>query len=82
MIIDTKVPIPNPYKPNGRNSGSQYPLDELQPGDSFFLGGENALSRLGSATSYYYLKHGKRTRFTVRKVTENGIEGGRCWRLV
>lgn len=72
FIIDRDVPIP---ADDGRGRKSIYPFRDMLVGDSFFAI-NNVLRR---AASLYGKRHNK--VFTVRKVTEDGVIGYRCWRV-
>lgn len=54
-----------------------YPFEKLKPGQSFFIPGETSPHRIASCLN----KKGLNLLFSVRTVIENGILGGRCYRL-
>jgi len=72
--IDANVPMPATTL-----RGSKYPVEALQPGESFFV----PTKKVTSVSVYSCCKRvAARNNFTIamRKVTENGIEGCRIWR--
>lgn len=71
---DTSIESGLPISPTFR--ASKYPLDDLEVGDSFFMPGRGMSSRLCNASHRWRPKE-----FTARKVNENGIIGGRIWRV-
>ncbi len=74
--IEKGVPIPSVTRYGG---GRQrlYPLDLLEPGESFFVPGPRK-SITGAAS--YWGKVSKRT-FITRPYTEGGVQGTRVWRM-
>lgn len=72
--IEESVDLPSRYSPNGRPF--LYPFDQMEPGQSFFVGDGcgNITSCRRAAYSY-----GKRTG---KKFTSRAVEGGlRVWRV-
>lgn len=56
-----------------------YPFDTMSVGDSFFVEDSSPRPKVLTAAS----NHGRRTgsRFTTRRVVENGLNGFRVWRI-
>ena len=71
----------NIQMPAKRHKSTTYPFSEMEIGDSFFVkeGEINNPHKLYTANSYYGSRNNK--KFTVRKTTENGYIGWRCWRI-
>ena len=73
--IDKDIPIAaHPPK----TKVSKYPWPDMEVGDSFFLPGIKTADFSGAAHSAG-LRTGK--KFSLRSVTEDGVEGARCWRV-
>jgi hypothetical protein len=67
------VPIPKVRFPNR----TLYPIDDLQPDESFFIAGDRASAKLSSVVGNY---NSPDRKFTVRACTDNGITGARLFR--
>lgn len=67
--IQDDIPIP------GRFHRNQYPIHELEVGQSFFAAGRS-VSDFGG-----YKARVKPRKFLCRTVTENGVKGVRVWRI-
>jgi hypothetical protein len=67
--IDKDVPMPNGGK------RAKYPLGEMEIGDSIFVPG---VSNQGISGSFFVQRP---KRFSVRTVTEGGVNGVRVWRV-
>jgi len=67
--IDKDVPIPQVL--------GQYPFEQMEIGDSFFAAGHTTNQIQNAASNHR--KKGK--KFRSRRVTENGVEGTRIWRI-
>ncbi len=69
--IDKNIPIPSPRG----GSASMYPLDTMEIGDSFFIGGvESRLLQIRIM--------GKAQTKNPKKFTTRTVDGGiRCWRI-
>lgn len=65
--IDKNIPLPK--------SRNNYPLGDMEIGDSFFIPGATP-ARMGSAFANY-----KPKKFSGRTVTEDGVKGCRVWRV-
>lgn len=69
--------------PPMRFATSQYPLAELDVGESFFVpGGEDLVktrASLSAAIANHYRRNKSQRRFTVRTVTEGDVKGLRVW---
>jgi len=80
FTIDKDIPAPSP-----RRQQFRYPFAEMAPGNSFFFTPDARYSleserhRIDGAAREARQSLG--FRFTVRKVTERGVLGFRCWRL-
>lgn len=74
MAFEIQKGIPLPKINRGTNGGRKwkYPLLEMEVGDSFFA--PDTRPSVGSAR-----KHG--IKVTVRRVTEDGVDGWRVWRV-
>lgn len=90
ISIDDAIPVPT-GSTRGRK-GTIYPFDKLEIGQSFFIANptdpeaksdafKSLSSTAASATRRYTEGDTVHKRFIVRRVTENGIEGARCWRV-
>jgi hypothetical protein len=79
--IDSNVPLPTRVR-RSSSLEKQYPFKDLDPGQSFFVPKSEAkptslqsgISRMNKRTPADGMK------FTIRPVTENGVEGSRIWR--
>ena len=71
-MIDSNIPVPV-----GKLTGRKYPFAEMQVGDSFFA--PVSMAKIRNALAHH--KMGTGVRFAVRTVTENGVDGARCWRV-
>lgn len=75
FTVESNVPMPTTTL-----RGSKYPVEKLQPGDSFFVPAKKA-----SPVSVYSCckRIATRNNFTIsmRKLTESGVEGCRIWRI-
>ena len=72
MII-TQEKIPLPPAPRGRPS--EFPFRDMENGESFFVPHRQKplpITDWRAITGF---------KFATRRVTENGIEGIRCWRI-
>lgn len=77
--IDDGIPLPTDYRPD-RPSGpnaKKHMADCLAVGQSYFVEAST------EATNFAIKKEARATgkTFTRRKLTENGVEGHRVWRL-
>lgn len=79
--IEKNVPLPETAQ--STKGSLKYPLDSMSPGDSMFVAGDRALSRLNS-----YIFQAKQrgviantTVWTIRKTTEGQTLGARVWRV-
>jgi hypothetical protein len=86
--IDKYIAIPAPKRRLAAyKRPEKYPYSHMQPGDSFFVpGGRVSASdkRVGltlNVTIHHVRKRFPGTKWTVRAVTENGINGVRVWRV-
>lgn len=74
FTVESNVPMPATTL-----RGSKYPVEKLQQGDSFFVPAKKS-----SPLSVYSCckRIAVRNNFTIsmRKMTENGVEGCRIWR--
>lgn len=77
--VDKKVPLPQRLS---RPKRSKYPLEHLNVTDSFFVPHAKSTSFSGTVQNFR-LSHPDKAhwKFTVRTVTENGVEGVRLWRI-
>lgn len=59
----------------------KYPFGDLEKGQSFFVPLKDLkhAQQLRGAAAHFARRHG--IKFTVRKRTEEGVEGLRCWRV-
>ncbi len=72
--IQSNIPVPT-----GRVNS--LPLDKMKKGDSFFVPKtELDYSRLRTRATYYQTV-ARGTTFSIRRVTENNVEGCRIWRV-
>lgn len=75
--ITKNIVIPPKQRPS--NGPKKYPFLEMEIGDSFFV------PRLENGRLNYSATHAlpkeARKNITARKVTENGVDGVRYWRL-
>lgn len=79
--IEKGVTIPQHRHQYGK---SKYPFMKMEVGDSFFVTtGNSTPARKQSALTSRALQVSKKFggRFSVRKVTENGVTGYRVWRV-
>jgi len=70
-IILEKIPLP----PAPRGRPSEFPFRHMDNGDSFFVPHRQKplpITDWRDATGF---------KFATRRVSENGIEGIRCWRV-
>jgi hypothetical protein len=72
FLIESNVPVP---ETRGRSTGLQFPFEQMQIGDSFFLEKEKIATARTAADSYR--KRHPEWDFTTRK---DG-EGCRLWRV-
>ena len=70
--IDKNVPLPKLRSPLNK-----YPWADMQVGDSFFIPQDPATVR----ASLYSCTKWARIKIATRRVTENGVEGIRVWRI-
>lgn len=78
--IESGIPLPPPAN---RGPKSQYPFDNMQPGDSFFVPCSEAdfiklSNRLTGAISRYRKVHPE-AAFSVRRVDGESVNGIRVW---
>jgi len=71
--VDKGIPVPN-LGSHGRSV--KYPFRTMAVGESFFA---PDMSTTGLITA---ARHYRPSRFTCRKVVENGVKGARCWRVL
>ena len=71
--VDDNVPMPTKGAPGWK----KYPFAEMEVGHSFFAPLPSTM--LSNASINWGKAHGR--RFSVRKVTENGVQGARVWRV-
>lgn len=78
--IDHNIPMPTPSAPEG------YPFADMQPGDSFFVpAGRAGCAKLrvyvNAAATRYRKASGHNIKIRSFRVTENGVDGLRVWRV-
>ncbi|RID91871.1 hypothetical protein D2N39_11580 [Gemmobacter lutimaris] len=69
--------IPMPEVVSGRRA--KYPWDDMEVGESFFIGGVSESTISSSRLTAQKRLEGR--KFAVRSVTENGVEGVCAWRV-
>lgn len=87
FTIDTNVPLPNIQRGGGGggNRESKYPFSKLELpegaafGGSFFV--KTTPKAFASTISAQNRKYKGQRKFTIRTVTENGVQGVRVWRI-
>lgn len=75
IVINDDIPLPAQRL---RGRPSPYPFSTMAVGQSFFTVAASSTAIYKSA-SYYGKCKGR--KFTVRSVTENGVDGVRVWRI-
>lgn len=83
--IRKNVPLP-PFQRGryGRRRGLKYPLDKMEIGDSIFIPGLTGSRASGYIRSYSYRRHKwgmPPLKFSIRILTENGLQGCGVWRI-
>lgn len=73
--IAKQIPIPPATRGRGAAGVIQYPLHEMEVGDSFFVGGKK------SRHINCYFKKLLPKRFTTRACIESEVKGLRVWRF-
>ncbi len=73
LPIDKGIPIPP--VPKRTRSTFRYPFAQMEMGDSVFV------PLLSDANFVSAMLAAKPRKFTIRKVTENGVLGKRIWRI-
>ena len=77
--IEKDVPIPERHTGRGNR---QFPFPEMQVGDSFFVPLDGRIpSNVQQSIAGAGRQNRTMSRFTSRQVTENGVQGVRCWRF-
>lgn len=75
--IEKGIPVPN------KNLKIQYPFDEMEVVDSFFIDSNNMdinklQIKIATKATYYKSRINNKVKFTCKKV-DNGV---RCWRIL
>ena len=80
-MIDKNIPLPAARK--GRNRSTEFPLREMEVGDSYFHAGPFKSTKDSKAYVMAALiaRRQKEYKFTGRVLIENGISGVRIWRV-
>ena len=89
LPIEHGVPLPHDWRRRHADLLAACPFGAMRPGDSFFVPlGElwgieprSVMARVGYARKMWCSDHPGQ-RFSARKVTENGVRGVRCWRVL
>ena len=71
--IDKNVPLSRSLRET-----KKYPWADMQVGDSFFIPQISEITRGGLYTG---AQRAARIKIATRRVTENGVEGVRVWRI-
>jgi hypothetical protein len=75
MKIDKGVPLPPPTTQAGKGRSV---WRQMEPGDSIFFPARKPASFAGALA---YAAHATGWKFSMRKVTEDGQDGTRVWRV-
>lgn len=78
FTIDQGIPLPSKAR------SSKYPFADMSVGDSFFIAESSDQTTFRAKSSVYsaMTKYAKATgtKYTIRSVSENGVNGLRVWR--
>jgi hypothetical protein len=80
-MIDKNIPLPAARR--GRNRSTEFPLREMEIGDSYFHAGAFKSTKDSKAYKLAALiqRRQKEYKFIGRVLIENGISGVRIWRV-
>lgn len=68
--------VPLPKRKHGSGRRSIYPFKDMDVNDSFFVPNKKVFT-----SNRFYEKNNPKTKFSIRRVTENGVKGIRVWRV-
>ena len=81
FAISSDIPLPSIQRGGGVRE-SKYPFSKLEIGQSFFVKSTpKAFASTISGQNRKFAKSTPKRKFTLRAVTENGVNGVRVWRM-
>ena len=80
-MIDKNIPPPTGR--GGRNRSNEFPLREMEVGDSYFHAGDfnSTIESRAYRAAAMTQRRQKEYKFVGRAVDENGVSGVRIWRV-
>jgi hypothetical protein len=80
-MIDKNIPPPTGR--GGRNRSNEFPLREMEVGDSYFHAGDfnSTIESRAYRAAAMIQRRQKEYKFVGRAVDENGVSGVRIWRV-